>query len=81
METTPDTENTLTLLERASFQLPNTIFPHSQHHRVCIFMVQLFGWLLSMATPGTWLVMHISVVTAEMHANSAQIHCLVSIIE
>ena len=37
METTLDTESTITLLDRASSQLQNMIFQCSHHQQLCIF--------------------------------------------
>ena len=37
IETTTDTRNTITPLNRASFHLLNTLFPHSHPHWLCIF--------------------------------------------
>lgn len=37
MESTTDTGSTITLFDRASFYLQNTIFPYSCHHWLCIF--------------------------------------------
>ena len=37
MEITGDTESTTTLVNRANFQLQNSVFPYSQHHWLYIF--------------------------------------------
>jgi len=39
MEATTDAMTTLTLFDRANSQLQNTIFQHSHHHLLCVFII------------------------------------------